>query len=83
MGLVHLSSICNYWSTDPYMPQHRMMKDLNMTRDHDDGILEFTMDHDQQDQNDDAASDGECSIDDDEEENMVSTRKFHQGKRKY
>eukprot|EP00957_Ditylum_brightwellii_P183707 13992627-Ditylum_brightwellii.AAC.1 len=56
----------NYWSTDPYMPQHRMMKELGMKEkgeagkddnldDDDDDILEFRMDCD-------AVSDGESSI---------------------
>eukprot|EP00957_Ditylum_brightwellii_P074581 5667273-Ditylum_brightwellii.AAC.1 len=32
MGLVRLPSMRDYWSTDPYMPQHRVMKELGMTR---------------------------------------------------
>eukprot|EP00957_Ditylum_brightwellii_P059788 4539104-Ditylum_brightwellii.AAC.1 len=34
MGLVQLPSLCDYWSTDHYMPQHRVMKELGMTMDH-------------------------------------------------
>eukprot|EP00957_Ditylum_brightwellii_P144042 10975642-Ditylum_brightwellii.AAC.1 len=34
MGLVCLPPLCNYWSTDHYMPHHRVMKELVMTRDH-------------------------------------------------
>eukprot|EP00957_Ditylum_brightwellii_P184008 14016524-Ditylum_brightwellii.AAC.1 len=34
MSLVHLPSMHNYWSTNPYMPQYRVMKELGMTRDH-------------------------------------------------
>eukprot|EP00957_Ditylum_brightwellii_P006633 503184-Ditylum_brightwellii.AAC.1 len=33
MGLVWLPSLHNYWSTDHYMPQYRVMKELCMTRD--------------------------------------------------
>eukprot|EP00957_Ditylum_brightwellii_P142633 10867495-Ditylum_brightwellii.AAC.1 len=34
MGLVHLPSLCDYWSIYHYMPQHsRVMKELDMTRD--------------------------------------------------
>eukprot|EP00957_Ditylum_brightwellii_P182731 13918515-Ditylum_brightwellii.AAC.1 len=33
MGLVRLPSLRDYWSTDHCMPQHRVMKDLGMSRD--------------------------------------------------
>eukprot|EP00957_Ditylum_brightwellii_P063741 4836761-Ditylum_brightwellii.AAC.1 len=33
MGLVHLPSLRDYWSTDHYMHQYRVMKELGMTRD--------------------------------------------------
>eukprot|EP00957_Ditylum_brightwellii_P157907 12019703-Ditylum_brightwellii.AAC.1 len=93
MDLVCLPCMHDYWSTDHCMPQHRMMKELGMTRDHflfmwsnfhiyreedmdvqaekkegeankgcdsdDDGIIEFAMDHDQEDHDGDAASDEE------------------------
>eukprot|EP00957_Ditylum_brightwellii_P090433 6887081-Ditylum_brightwellii.AAC.1 len=34
MGLVCLPSLLDYWSTDYYMSQHRVMKELDTTRDH-------------------------------------------------
>eukprot|EP00957_Ditylum_brightwellii_P046772 3549745-Ditylum_brightwellii.AAC.1 len=34
MGLVCLPSLRDYWSTDHYMPQHRVVEELGMTRDH-------------------------------------------------
>eukprot|EP00957_Ditylum_brightwellii_P131139 10002061-Ditylum_brightwellii.AAC.1 len=34
MGLVPLPSLRDYWSTDHYMLQHRVTKELGMTRDH-------------------------------------------------
>eukprot|EP00957_Ditylum_brightwellii_P110159 8402381-Ditylum_brightwellii.AAC.1 len=33
MDHVHLPSLRNYWSTDHYMPQHRVMKELGITKD--------------------------------------------------
>eukprot|EP00957_Ditylum_brightwellii_P047189 3583859-Ditylum_brightwellii.AAC.1 len=33
VGLVCLPSLCDYWSTDHYMPHHRVMKELGVTRD--------------------------------------------------
>eukprot|EP00957_Ditylum_brightwellii_P039476 2986281-Ditylum_brightwellii.AAC.1 len=33
MGLVCLHSLHDYWSTDHCMPQHRVMKEVDMTRD--------------------------------------------------
>eukprot|EP00957_Ditylum_brightwellii_P151074 11504039-Ditylum_brightwellii.AAC.1 len=32
MGLVHLPSLHDYWSTGHYMHKHRVMKELGMTR---------------------------------------------------
>eukprot|EP00957_Ditylum_brightwellii_P087415 6653851-Ditylum_brightwellii.AAC.1 len=34
MSLVCLPSMCDYCSTDPYMPQNRVVKELGMTGDH-------------------------------------------------
>eukprot|EP00957_Ditylum_brightwellii_P063769 4838924-Ditylum_brightwellii.AAC.1 len=33
MGLICRPSLCDYWSTIPYMPIHKVMKELNMMCD--------------------------------------------------
>eukprot|EP00957_Ditylum_brightwellii_P176840 13470099-Ditylum_brightwellii.AAC.1 len=34
MGLAYLPCMCDYLNKDPYMPQHRVMKELGMIRDY-------------------------------------------------
>eukprot|EP00957_Ditylum_brightwellii_P035973 2725385-Ditylum_brightwellii.AAC.1 len=70
IGLVCLLCLCNYWGKDLYMPQHRVMKELSMTRTSSSfcDAISMSMMRKAWDQGDVDVSDEKYSIDKYEEE---------------